>query len=151
MARMLEARTQRQAILSGADATPFDVVIDEAVLHRRSAPAEVMREQLDHLVVAALNLPSITVRILPFTAELSGHAQARTAFSRYTYPKPDDPVIVVVDTNVDDLILQDRDEDDRTKVAVYTDLAAELQRAALSPADSIEYLTTAAKNCLSRR
>jgi hypothetical protein len=151
MARMLEARTRRQAILSGPDAASFDVVIDEAVLHRCSAPAEIMHEQLDHLVGAALNQRSVTVRILPFTATLSGHAQARTAFSRYTYSDPDAPTVILVDTNVDDLFFQDHDDDDRAKVALYTDLAAELRRAALTPAESIECLTNAAEEFLSRR
>ena len=151
MARMLEARTRRQAVLSGPDAIPLQVVIDEAVIRRRSAPRDVMREQLDHLIGAALNQPSVTVRILPFSAEMEGHIQARTAFSRYTYGEADDPVVVVVDTNVDDLIFQDRDLEQQAKVIVYTGLEAELERAALNPVESIEYLTNAAEDCLTRR
>lgn len=150
-ARMLEARTRRQAILSGPSATPLEVILDEAVLHRRSAPAEIMHEQFEHLIGAALNMRSVTVRVLPFKAELSEHSQPRTAFSRYLYHDPKDPVIVVVDTNVEDLIFQNRNKDDREKVAVYTDLAAELRQSALSSADSIDRLAAAAEACLSRR
>lgn len=151
LARMLEARTQRQAILAGPDASPLNVILDESVLRRRCAPWEVMHEQLEHLIGAALNQRSVTVRVLPFAAELSRHMQARTAFSRYTYADPDDPVVVVVDTNVDDFLFHDHDEDGRGKVAVYTDLASELERTALSAADSIECLSEAAEACLSRR
>jgi transcriptional regulator with XRE-family HTH domain len=151
LARMLEARTQRQAILTGPDATPLEVILDESVLRRRCAPAEVMHEQLEHLVGAALNQRSVTLRVLPFAAELTRHVQARTAFTRYTYADSDDPVVVVVDTNVDDLLFYDHDVDGGPKVAVYTDLASELRRTALSAADSIECLSEAAEACLSRR
>ena len=110
-----------------------------------------MREQLEHIIGAALNQQSVAVRILPFEAELSEHAQVRTAFSRYSYADPEDPVIVVIDTNVVDLTFQDRDVGDREKVAVYTNLASELRQSALSLADSIDRLTAAAEACMSRR
>jgi len=60
-------------------------------------------------------------------------------------------IIAVVDTNVVDLLFQDHKEDDKEKVAVYTGLTSELRQAALSPAESIEYLTAAAEAFLSRR
>ncbi|MFF5085470.1 helix-turn-helix domain-containing protein [Actinoplanes sp. NPDC000266] len=149
-ARMLEARMRRQAILSGPDATPLEVVLDEAVLLRRSAPAEVMQEQLEHLVGCALNQRSVTVRVLPFSADMNRHVQARTAFSHYTYTDPDS-MVVVVDTNVDDMLFHDRARKCHDKVAVYKDLVAQLQRSALSPSESVEFLTRAAEDDLSRR
>ena len=146
-ARMLEARIQRQAILSGPDATPLEVILDEAVLRRLAvAPPQVMHDQLDHLVGAALNQPSVTVRVLPFVSGLSRHAQARTAFTHYTYADPDDSVVVNVDTNIEDMLLHEQ-----AKVAIYADLVCELRRAALSPTESIECLAAAAEDCLSRR
>ncbi|MBM2623431.1 helix-turn-helix transcriptional regulator [Actinoplanes sp. LDG1-06] len=146
-ARMLEARAQRQSILSGADATPLEVVLDESVLHRTSAaPTPVMHEQLDHLVGAALNRPSVTIRILPFVTRLSRHAQARTAFSRYSYTCPAEMVVINVDTNLEDRLLYKTHD-----VALYNDLADELQRVALSPADSVEHLAAAADACSKRR
>jgi transcriptional regulator with XRE-family HTH domain len=150
-ARMLEARAQRRAILSGPEATRLEVILDEGVLRRRSAPAEVMHEQLEHLAGAALNHRSVTVRVLPFATELNLHKQARTAFSRYTYADPDDPIVVMVDTNVEDRLIHDHDEGGRGKVAIYSDLVSELRRVALGPADSIEWLSAAAEACLSRR
>ncbi|MFF5291899.1 Scr1 family TA system antitoxin-like transcriptional regulator [Paractinoplanes globisporus] len=146
-ARMLEARRQRQAILSGPDATRLEVILDEAVLVRRSgAPAQVMHDQLEYLIGQALNRRSVTVRVLPFDAESGRHLQARSAYTRYSFEDPGDPVVVVVDTNVDDLLLHDRD-----KVALYDDLTTELRQAALGPAESIDVLTAAAEDCLSRR
>jgi Domain of unknown function (DUF5753) len=150
-ARMLEARRQRQAILEGVEATPLEVIIDEGILHRRSAPPEIMHAQLEHLVGAALNKRSVTVRVLPFTAELNQHAQARTAFSRYTFAEAEDPVITVVDTNVDDHLYHDHDDNGKERVNVYTGLASELRQASLSPTESIECLTIAAEALISRR
>jgi hypothetical protein len=40
-------------------------VLDEAVLHRPVGGRLVMREQFDHLVAAA-ELPNVTVQVLPF-------------------------------------------------------------------------------------
>ncbi|GAA2471451.1 helix-turn-helix domain-containing protein [Winogradskya humida] len=150
-ARMLEARQQRQAILDSPRATPLEVIIDEGVLLRRSAPPDVMHEQLEHLIGAALNIRSVSVRVLPFSAGLNEHAQVRTAFSRYTFADPEDPVVAVVDTNVVDLLFHDHEEDGREKVTVYTGLADDLRQAALSPAESIDCLTAAAEAFLSRR
>jgi hypothetical protein len=145
-ARALEARARRQEILDGADATPYEVVLDEAVLRRHTADPTVMRTQLDHLINAALHRRAVTVRVLPFNTRIDGDLLPRTAFSRYTYSDPEDPVIVTVETNVEDLIITEPD-----KVAVFANLYAKLQEAALDPADSIELLTTTAEDYLSRR
>lgn len=150
-ARMLEAREKRQAILDGADAPRFEVVIDEGVLHRRSAPAEVMHEQIEHVIGAALHKRSVTVRILPFDAGSNEHAQARSAFTQYAFTDPEALEITMVDTNVEDHLYQSHDENDKDKLTVYTGLASELREAALSPAESIERLTEAAEAFLSRR
>ncbi|WP_045740314.1 helix-turn-helix domain-containing protein [Actinoplanes rectilineatus] len=150
-ARMLEAREKRQAILDGPDAPRFEVIIDEAVLHRRSAPADVMHEQIEHIIGAALNKRSVTVRILPFEAVSNEHAQARTAFTQYAFIDPEALDITMVDTNVEDHLYQSHDANDKDKLTVFTGLASELREAALSPAESIERLTQAAEAFLSRR
>ncbi|MEU8656103.1 helix-turn-helix domain-containing protein [Actinoplanes philippinensis] len=145
-ARDLEARKQRQAILSGPSATPYEVVIDEAALRRRMVTADVMHGQLEHLIGATLNLRAVTVRVLPLDAALTERLQARSAFSYYTYSDPDDLEIVTVDTNIDDMILTDENE-----VGIYASLRSELQEDALSAADSLELLATLAQECLTRR
>ncbi|MFC7530147.1 Scr1 family TA system antitoxin-like transcriptional regulator [Actinoplanes sp. GCM10030250] len=104
-ARMVEARTQRQAILLGADAVTYEVIIDEAVLHRHLAPPQVMQAQLTHLIGVTINMPAVTVRILPLNARVQGYAQARTEFSVYTYQEPEALELVTVDTNVEDLMI----------------------------------------------
>ncbi len=136
-ARALDARAQRQKILDEPEATPYEVILDEAVLRRRLAPPDVMRTQWHALVDTAVTRSCVTVRILPFDARIDDDALPRAAFSCYTYVDPDDPTVVTVDTNIDDLILTDP-----AKTTVYTDLYTRLSRAALSPADTLDLLTT---------
>lgn len=145
-ARDLEARTMRQAILSGSDATPYEVVIDEAALLRRSVADDVMHRQVDHLIGAALNLPAVTVRVLPLATAVTTRIQARTAFSHYTYTDPDDLEIVTVDTNIEDLVLTERHQ-----VEVYAGLRSELRQDALSAPESLDLLTAIGQECLTRR
>jgi transcriptional regulator with XRE-family HTH domain len=111
-ARDLEARQQRQAILSGPQATPYEVVLDEAVLRRRAVPAGIMHDQLQQLIGSALNLRAVKVRILPLTATFEGRVQARTAFTYYTYTDPVDVDIVTIDTDIDDILLTEREKTD---------------------------------------
>jgi transcriptional regulator with XRE-family HTH domain len=145
-ARALEAREKRQAILCGPAATPYEVVIDEAALRRRTVTADVMHGQLEHLIGATLNLRAVTVRVLPLDATLAERVQARSAFSYYSYSDPEGLEIVTVDTNIDDMILTEEIE-----VGIYASLRSELQEDALSSADSIDLLASLAQECLTRR
>ncbi|MFI1996847.1 helix-turn-helix domain-containing protein [Actinoplanes sp. NPDC020271] len=145
-ARDIEARQQRQAILSAPAATPYEVIIDETALRRRTAPADVMHGQLEHLIGATLNLRAVTVRVLPLDVTLAERLQARSAFSYYTYTDPVGLEVVTVDTNIDDMVLTDEN-----KVGLYASLRSELQEDALSAADSVELLATLAQELLARR
>jgi transcriptional regulator with XRE-family HTH domain len=58
-------RIERQRLLTSDDPPRFDAVIDEAVLHRLGGDHRIMTEQLRHLL-AASELPSVTIRVLPF-------------------------------------------------------------------------------------
>jgi hypothetical protein len=60
-------RIERQRLLTSDDPPRFDVVIDEAVLHRLGGDRRIMRAQLLHLLDAS-DLPAVTIRILPFQA-----------------------------------------------------------------------------------
>jgi transcriptional regulator with XRE-family HTH domain len=145
-ARDLEARSRRQAILAGINATPYEVIIDEAALRRRIVTAEIMYGQLEHLIGAALNQPSVNLRVLPLDGLLTTRVQARSAFSYYTYTDPDDFEIVTVDTNIDDVLLTEAGE-----VELYAGLRSELRDDALSAADSLEFLATMAQDALASR
>lgn len=65
LARLVELRAARQERLVGDRAPRLRVVLDEAVLHRMVGGAEVMREQLTHLIEVA-QLPRVELGIQPF-------------------------------------------------------------------------------------
>jgi hypothetical protein len=54
----------------------------------------------------------------------------------YTYPDPDDPAVVAIDTVTSDLILTDPPE-----VAPYEQLYSRLRDASLPPDESLDLLT----------
>lgn len=61
---LVAARLERQAILARPKPPTLWVVIDEGVLHRLVAGAEVMLEQTEHLTEAARR-PNIVVQVIP--------------------------------------------------------------------------------------
>lgn len=71
------ARMERQAILDQDEPPMLWVALDEGVLHRCVASAEVMREQLAHLADMATR-PRITVQVVP--ARVGVHAGLLGAF-----------------------------------------------------------------------
>jgi hypothetical protein len=80
--------------------------------------------------------PKVTVRVLPVHARIEDYAVPRCTFSMYTYPDPDDPAVVAVDTVTSDLILTEAPD-----VAPYEQLYQRLRAAALPPDDSLDMLT----------
>jgi DNA-binding XRE family transcriptional regulator len=138
--RAMEARLARQQILTCADPPTYEVVIDELAIRRLAAPPSVVGRQLDHLIQTGYDQPHITIRLLPLAARIRDHALPRSPFYAYTYPDPNDPVVVAVDTVTADLVLTDLGQ-----VAYYVDLFERLVQAALSPADSLDVLTAQAE------
>jgi transcriptional regulator with XRE-family HTH domain len=63
----IDARMRRQQIFDQEHPPQFDVILDEAVLHRMVGGRAVMREQIDHLIKMA-DAPLVTLRIIPFEA-----------------------------------------------------------------------------------
>jgi hypothetical protein len=66
--RRVQARRDRQGVLTRDPPVQLSVVMDESVLRRRIGQAAVMHEQLMHLVTLS-ELPHIDVRILPLDGE----------------------------------------------------------------------------------
>jgi len=140
-ARALEARAIRQRVLDRAGGPTYEVIIDELAVRRFAAPPDVVRAQLDHLVHVGHDRKRITIRILPLSASIAGHVVPRSAFFTYRYPDPGDPIVVAVDTVTSDLVLTEAVE-----ISYYLDLYQRLQQAALSPADSLDFLAAVAED-----
>lgn len=76
---LVAARIARQEVLTREDPAPplLWVLLDEGVLYRPVAPAEVMLAQLLHLVQSS-RLPNVTVNVVPYAA--GGHSGLLGAF-----------------------------------------------------------------------
>jgi len=144
-ARALEARAARQRVLDRPGGPTYEVIIDELAVRRFAAPPDIVRAQLDHLVDIGHHRTKVTIRILPISASIAGHAVPRSPFFTYRYPDPDDPMVVAVDTITSDLVLTDP-----TEVTKYLDLYSRLQEAAMTPTDSLDFLAGAAEDLLDK-
>ncbi|MBQ1025393.1 helix-turn-helix transcriptional regulator [Micromonospora sp. C95] len=82
--RAIQLRIDRQALLTRFAPPQLSVILNEAVLRRPVGGGAVMIEQLDQ-ILKAMELPNVTVRVLPFSAGL--HAGAMSgAFSIINFP-----------------------------------------------------------------
>jgi transcriptional regulator with XRE-family HTH domain len=86
IARWVQLRMDRQAVLH-QDAPPrLTVIIDEFVLHREIGEPGVLRGQLAHLLTTA-ELPQVDLRVLP--ASIGAHASPNGNFLIFTMAEPD--------------------------------------------------------------
>ncbi|XVU21166.1 helix-turn-helix domain-containing protein [Actinoplanes sp. CA-054009] len=92
--RAVSLRLGRQRRLTNAPPLHLFAVMDEGVIHRRIGGAEVMAEQLRH-VVAMSRLPSVDVRILPYDA--GEHALLGTAIAVLEFAEAPDLDVVYLE------------------------------------------------------
>jgi transcriptional regulator with XRE-family HTH domain len=107
--RRVRLRMARQRLLHGAESPHVWAVLDEAVLRRALGGAEVMRGQIDHLL-EALDLPNVTVQIVPFS--VGGHAAAGGPFSILRFSQSDLPDVVYMEQLTSAVYLEKREEVD---------------------------------------
>jgi hypothetical protein len=127
---------QRQTIEGGL--ARYQLVLEEQAIRRRPVPAEVMLEQLRHLL-ALMDHDAVNVRVVPVGATLADGFAPRAPYAHVTYPDMEDPPIVVVDNVTKALLVTDPVE-----VSGYAQLHQRLCDAALSDADSAAYIRDAA-------
>ncbi|MBB2914464.1 transcriptional regulator with XRE-family HTH domain [Streptosporangium becharense] len=108
--RRVRLRLARQKLLHRPDPPHLWAVLDEAVLRRPLGGAEVMCEQIDH-ILQALELPNVTVQIVPFS--VGGHAAAGGPFSILRFSQPDLPDVVYMEQLTSAVYLEKRDDVDR--------------------------------------
>ncbi|MGI8310583.1 DUF5753 domain-containing protein [Saccharopolyspora hattusasensis] len=137
-----EQRTQlrkaRQARLTeGAEPLKFWAIISEAAIRQQVGGADVMREQLKHLLSRS-KLPNVTVQVLPFQA--GAHASLGTGFSILSFPDPVDPDVVYLEYLTGSLYLEEAEEIER-----YTLNFDHLRATALDPRDSAKLLGKVAR------
>jgi transcriptional regulator with XRE-family HTH domain len=126
--RQIEAKMNRQRVLTRPDPPYLDVVLDEAALHRQTGGCAVMRAQLKHLIEVA-KWPNITIQIVPFM--IGAHPGVESNFKIVRLPAPS-PDTVFVDGLIGSVFLDKLEDLER-----YRQVFARLKSIALSPKDSV--------------
>lgn len=124
----VETRTQRQASITKDDPLKLWAIVDEAVLHREVGGAEVMADQLRHLLEMTRQ-PHITFQVLPY--QVGAHPGMHGAFAVMDFPDAADPELVYIENMAGALYLE-KEADIRR----YTEMFDQLRAAALNVADS---------------
>lgn len=133
------ARLARQSLLNRSiDAPSYLAILEEAALGQRAGPAEMMREQVIRLCELA-QLPHVTLQLLPRDAQIRDWYLPPTSFSLYRFADPQDPETLAFEGDFLQFLVSDRNHLDRYKMAFEW-----LRQTALSPADTLSWLSTAA-------
>ncbi len=130
--RGVALRAFRQRVLSRPSPPHLWAVLDESVLRRPVGSAEVMQEQLRHLVQLATS-PSVSLQVLPL--RFGSHAAAGGAFSILRFADHDLPDVVYVEQLMSSLYLDKIEQVDR-----YTEVLNRLSVESLTPEDTVEFL-----------
>jgi hypothetical protein len=132
-AREVKVREVRQRRLyTEGDPLELVAVIDESVLHRPVGGAEVLRAQLDHLVIVA-ELDTVTLQVLPMST--GAHPGLQGSFILLGFTDLEEPDLVYTEYVAGAAHIEDPDGVHRCSVAFER-----MRAAALSPADTIALL-----------
>lgn len=125
-------RMKRQQLLDAPHPPDYWAVVDEAVLRRKLGSAQIMRDQLDHLIVAGRR-PNVTVQVVPF--ERSDAAASGGPFTLLRFSEPDLSDVVYLEQLTSALYL-----DKRADAEVYLKIVDRLAAGALTPRQSAELI-----------
>ncbi|MEV7867097.1 helix-turn-helix transcriptional regulator [Streptomyces sp. NPDC088124] len=132
VAQRVQARMERQALLTKEHPLRLWAIVDEAAVRRVVGGHEVMRGQAKHLL-QLMEEPHVTFQVIPF--EKGAHAAMTGSFVHMDFPDPADPELVYVDTPAGDLFLESEAEMRR-----YKSMFEHLQAMAVGPDDSAALL-----------
>ncbi|WP_031048740.1 helix-turn-helix domain-containing protein [Streptomyces sp. NRRL F-5650] len=130
--RRVELRRRRTELLGRADPPQLWAIIDESVLLRVLGSREIMREQLEHLVVMAKK-PHVTLQIVPLDVTNASAPAIPVTYLRFG--GADLPDVVYLEHIRSANFLEDQDETEEYRVALDR-LADE----ALTPRESLNRL-----------
>jgi transcriptional regulator with XRE-family HTH domain len=130
--QLVRLRMDRQALLQHDDPPYVWAVIDEAALLRPFGTPDERREQL-HRLIDTKRVPHVTIQVLPLDA--GPHLGMAGPFTILDFPD-DDPSLVYIEAEPNSLYLEERAEVHRYSVAFQ-----HLSAMALSPDESIAYVT----------
>ena len=133
---LVELRTRRRHLLTEEQAPNFSFLLDEAVIQRPAASAEVMRRQLAHLVDVA-ELPNVVIRVVPFVAGL--HPGVKGAFKVIEFEGEPDESVAFIEGSGGDFSI-----DEPEKIKDYLDTFHRIEQMALKPSETVDLLRKAA-------
>ena len=110
------------------DPLRFTAVVDEGVLHRAIGGPEVLRAQLDQLLILG-ELDTVTLQVLP--SEVADRPAWDGTFIVLSYPEPDEPDLAYIEYLIGAAHIEAPQDVTRCKLAFDR-----LRSAALSPADT---------------
>jgi transcriptional regulator with XRE-family HTH domain len=131
--RKVQVRMSRQRVLDAEVPPRLSVILDESVLRRAVGSAEVMREQLRHLVQAA-SRPNVDLRVLPYAA--GAHPSVTGEFTILSFPERDAPDVVYLENMTSNIYVEREAE-----VFLYTLVFERLAPMAMGPEDSVSLIT----------
>ena len=131
--RRISLRIGRQELLTKPGGPRLWAIVDEAALRRPIGGKEVMRAQLEQLILATEE-PQVTLQVMPFRS--GGHAAEAGAFTIMRFPEPDLPDVVYLEQLTSALYLDKRDD-----VEKYTEVMERLSVESESPERSVDILS----------
>jgi transcriptional regulator with XRE-family HTH domain len=126
---LVQLRMQRQEVLVRADPLELWIILDEAVLRRMTAPADIMHRQFEHLCEVC-NWPNVTLQVLTFSSGL--HPGLGGPFAIIEFPERFDPDVVYSEGVTGQAYIEEREREVKARAEAF-DL---LRASALPPADS---------------
>jgi transcriptional regulator with XRE-family HTH domain len=131
--RIVDVRERRQQILYGTPPLEYHAIIDEGTLRRAVGGAEIMREQLRHLMAAPERSPHVTIRVVPLSA--GAHPGQQAGFVLMTFASEGLPDVVSLESLAGQIFLESESDLRRHK-----QVFAVLEQIALPQAESQEAL-----------
>jgi hypothetical protein len=122
----------RQQILTAGNLESFEVIIDDAVLHRLVGGTGVMVAQIKKIIEYS-SYPNISLRVVPYG--IGAHPAVGSNFRIMDFPGQA-PSVVHVDGLVGSIYLEQRTDLER-----YDEIFQALRAVALSPGESLKMLT----------
>ena len=132
----VEARLERQALLTSDTSLELWAIVDEAAIRRIVGGHEIMQAQLKHVLLVA-QAPNVTFQMIPY--DKGAHPGMAGSFVHMSFHDPLDPELVYVDSLAGDLFLEAEADVRRYKL-----MFEHLQAAALSPRETSAELAKAA-------
>lgn len=110
------------------------MVLDEAALRHQVGGPDVLRGQIEHLIELTAR-PDMFIQVMPYTSGV--HISMDASFTIMGFPDPGDPDVVCIGYPTGLLWVEDT-----TEVDQYNTLFCQLQDAAMTSADSAEFMTS---------